>query len=101
MRAHAAEPLRMSQVAAAAGCSVRTLGAVFPCFRGKTPLGVLQAIRLEKAHRELCMAARGQTVGAIARRHGFTNAARFTAAFRRRYGDAPSEILHRAWRRQG
>ncbi len=100
MRAHAAEPLRMSQVAAAAGCSVRTLGAVFRSFRGKTPLGVLQAIRIEETHRALSLAARGQTVGAIARRHGFTNATRFTAAFRRRYGEAPSEILHRAWRRQ-
>jgi AraC-like DNA-binding protein len=85
MRAHCAEPLRMSQVALAAGCSVRTLGSVFRHFRGKTPLGVLQGIRHEQTYRDLSLAAPGTSVAAIARRYGFTNATRFAAAFRRRF----------------
>jgi transcriptional regulator GlxA family with amidase domain len=47
MRANAAVPIRMEQVAAAAGCSVRTLNAVFRQFRDTTPLAALHTIRVE------------------------------------------------------
>jgi AraC-like DNA-binding protein len=98
MRAHCAEPIRMVHVAAAAGCGVGTLGAVFRHFRGKTPLGVLHAIRLEQAHCELTRGGTGASVATVARRYGFTNPARFTVAFRRRFGETPSEVVRRASR---
>ena len=98
MRAHCAEPLRLSDVAAAAGCSVRTLGDVFRRFCGRTPLAALHRIRLEQVHAELSLGATGDTVGTVARRYGFTNSSRFTIAFRRRFGEAPSEIMRRAAR---
>jgi transcriptional regulator GlxA family with amidase domain len=94
MSSHCAEPLRMAQVAIAAGCSVRSLGVVFRDFRGKTPLQALHAIRLEQARRELTRA--GASVATVARRYGFTNAGRFKAAFCRRFGEAPSEAFRRA-----
>lgn len=97
MRASSREPIRMMQVAAAAGCSVRTLGTVFRHFRGTTPLGALQAIRLEQAHGELSLGASGG-VAIIAHRYGFTNATRFTIAFRRRFGVTPLEMVRRAAR---
>ena len=53
MRAKSAVPLRMEHVAAAAGCSIRTLNAVFHRFRETTPLAALHANRLEQAHAEL------------------------------------------------
>ncbi|QCI63676.1 AraC family transcriptional regulator [Phreatobacter stygius] len=96
MRANCTEPVRMAHVAAAAGCSVRTLGAVFRQFRGKTPLGALHAIRLEQAHAVLSLGAADASVATVARRYGFTNAARFTSAFRRRFGKTPSEAVQRA-----
>ena len=46
MRANAAVPITMENVAAAAGCSVRTLGSVFRQFRDTTPLTALHRIRL-------------------------------------------------------
>lgn len=98
MRAHCAEPIRIAQVAAAAGCSVRTLEAVFRQFRGSTPLGTLQGIRLEQVRQELRLDGAGATVAAVARRYGFTNASRFGAAFRRRFGEAPSDVVRRAAR---
>ena len=98
MRANCAEPIRMAQVAAAAGCSVGTLGVVFRHFRGKTPLAALHAIRLEQAHRELIHGGTGASVATVARRYGFTNATRFNAAFRRRFGEPPSEAAQRASR---
>lgn len=39
MHAHADQPLRMAQVAGAAGCGIRTLSSVFSRFRGTTPCG--------------------------------------------------------------
>lgn len=96
MRAHSAQPIRMSHVAAAAGCSLRTLTAVFHHFRGTTPLGMLHSIRLDLARAELTSGASGASVNTIARRYGFTNTARFAASFRRRFGTTPTEMARRA-----
>ncbi|MEO3470511.1 AraC family transcriptional regulator [Roseomonas sp. CAU 1739] len=98
MRAHCAEPIRMAQVAAAAGCSVRTLGAVFREFRGHTALGALHGIRLDQVMRDISQGASDAPVAAIARRYGFTNASRFAQAFRRRFGETAPEVLRRAAR---
>ncbi|MBP2562147.1 AraC-like DNA-binding protein [Neorhizobium galegae] len=96
MRAHSAQPIRMSHVAAAAGCSLRTLTAVFNHFRGTTPLGMLHAIRLDLARGELASGTSGASVNTIARRYGFTNTARFAASFQRRFGATPTEMARRA-----
>jgi AraC-like DNA-binding protein len=95
MRAHCAEPIRITHVASAAGCSVRTLGAVFRHFRGRTPLAALYAARLEQMHAELSLGATGAPVGTVARCYGFTNSSRFIIAFRHRFGEA---VGHRAAR---
>jgi AraC-like DNA-binding protein len=91
MRANAAVPVRMEDVAAAACCSVRTLGAVFRRFRDTTPLAALHDIRLEQVHAELKHAAVDCSTADVARRYGFTNPGRFTAAYRRRFGETPAE----------
>jgi AraC-like DNA-binding protein len=96
MCAHATEPLRMEQVAIAAGCSVRTLNAVFRSFRGNTPLQALHAIRLEQARRELTRGDSDDSVAAVSRRYVFTNAWRFRADFCRLFGVPPSETVRRA-----
>jgi AraC-like DNA-binding protein len=98
MRAHCAEPIRIAQVAEAAGCSVGTLGASFRKFRGRTPLGALHALRLERAYEEIISGRTGASVATIGRRYGFTNAGRFTAAFRRRFGETPLEVARRTLR---
>ena len=98
MRANAAVPIRMEHVAAAAGCSVRTLGAVFRQFRDTTPLAALHAIRLEQVHAELDRGVTGASIAEVARRYGFTNAGRFALAYRRRFGEAPAETARRSTR---
>jgi AraC-like DNA-binding protein len=99
MRANCAEPIRMAHVAAAAGCSVGTLGVVFRRFRETTALGALHAIRVEQARSELIRGETGATIATVARHYGFTNTARFADAFRRRFGETPSETARRASRR--
>ncbi|MBW4657014.1 MAG: AraC family transcriptional regulator [Kaiparowitsia implicata GSE-PSE-MK54-09C] len=98
IRANGAEPIRISHIAAAAGCSVRTLEHVFKHFRGDTPLGALHSIRLELARDDLIDSASGASVTTVARRYGFTNTARFATAFRRRFGETPSEAARRSSR---
>lgn len=99
MRVQAAWPIRMPEVAAAAGCSLRTLNAVFRDFRGQGPQAALQAIRLDCVHAELSRGAEGESIGSVARRYGFANASRFHAAFQRRFSVTAREVSHRAFRR--
>jgi len=95
MHAHCDQPLRMAQIATAAGCSIRSLELVFRTFRGTTPLAALHAIRLEQARRTIVQAGPDARVGAIARRYGFTNPGRFSAAFLRRFEELPSATVRR------
>lgn len=94
MRANSTNPIRIADVAVAAGCSVRNLHGVFRRFRGMTPLAALHAIRLDAVSEELRTGRSGTSAAAVARRHGFTNLARFATAYRRRFGEAPSETAH-------
>jgi AraC-like DNA-binding protein len=98
MRARAAAPIRMEEVAAAAGCSVRTLNAVFRRFRGTTPLTALHAIRLDQVHAELECRSSDASIAVISRCYGFTNPGRFAAAYRRRFGVSPLETVRRGSR---
>jgi AraC-like DNA-binding protein len=98
MRASSAQPIRVTEVAVAAGCSVRTLNGVFRRFRATTPLGALHAIRLDSVRDVLLAGANGASATVVARQHGFTNLARFAAAYRRRFGEAPSDTARRAAR---
>jgi AraC-like DNA-binding protein len=95
MQANAAVPIRMEQVAAAAGCSVRTLDAVFRRFRDTTPLAALRAIRLEQARAALSDSTKSTPVSEVSRHYGFTNAGRFAAAYRHRFGESPVETVRR------
>lgn len=88
MRAHAGEPLRMEQVAAASGCGVRALQLAFRRFRDATPHAALTTMRLDAARREILRDV--EPVSAVARRFGFTNAGRFAAAYLRRFGETPA-----------
>lgn len=98
MRENCATPLRVADIAAAAGCSIRTLNAVFQRFRGQVPLAALQAARLEQVHAELSRGADGHAIGEVARRFGFTHASRFNRAFQRRFGEMPQDVMRRAAR---
>lgn len=93
--AHAAGPITLEDVAAAAGVTVRGLQAAFARHRDTTPTGYLRRVRMERAHRDLLAGdrLRGDTVAAIARRWGFTAPGRFAIGYRRTYGRSPGETL--------
>ena len=93
MRANAREPLTIEAIADAAGCSIRALQLAFRRFRGGTPTGPLQHIRLEAARAEMMRADRAHSLARIAAEYGFSNPSRFAQLFRRTYGAYPSEAL--------
>jgi AraC-like DNA-binding protein len=93
--AHAAEPLTLEQVAAAAGVSVRGLQAGFARHRGVSPMAYLRRVRMERAHRDLQAGDRscGDTVAVIARRWGFASPGRFAVEYRKVFGRSPGHTL--------
>jgi len=94
IRAHAGEVVKLSQIAEAAGCSVRALQLAFRTFRDTTPMTLLKQARLERAHAELSQCDPGATtVTEIAVKYGFFNVGRFAQDYRRSFGQSPSETL--------
>lgn len=88
MAANAQQPIRIADVARAAGCSARALQQNFRSFRGTSPKAALVATRLDRARDAV---ARGEEpILAIARQFGFSNSSRFKAAYQRRFGETPA-----------
>jgi len=92
---HAARPITLSEIAATARVTPRALQYAFRRTFDTTPTGYHRRVRLERAHRELQLAAPedGETVTTIAARWGFANPGRFAALYRRTYGTSPSTTL--------
>jgi AraC-like DNA-binding protein len=91
----AAEPISLSDIAASAGVTPRTLQRAFARQLDTSPSAYLRQIRLRRARSELLAAdpTAGATVGAIARRWGFADPRRFAAAYRELHGHPPEAAL--------
>ncbi len=95
MRANAASPLTLAEIAAQAGVSVRSLSQGFQQFRGVTPMAMLRAIRLDGVRADLIAAADGESVTDVALRHGFMHLGRFAGFYRQRFGEMPRQTLEK------
>ncbi|MER7575754.1 AraC family transcriptional regulator [Streptomyces sp. NPDC126514] len=90
---HAADPVSVADMAAAARVSPRTLQERFRVDFGTTPVAYLRRVRLDHVHQDLLRIADGSasgTVAEVATRWGFTHLGRFAAAYREVYGQVPS-----------
>lgn len=95
--AHADQPISVIELAEHAGVSTRALYAGFQNFRGVSPMAFLKSVRLERVRKELLAASpERDTVTELAMRWGFTHLGHFTADYKRRFGEAPSETLRRS-----
>src|SRR5262249_34115502 len=92
--AHAGEPVRMADLAAVAGVSVRAIQVGFRAHRGCSPTEFLRQRRLELARTRL-LSRPGATVAEIALECGFEHLGRFSAMYRARFGETPAETLRR------
>jgi AraC-like DNA-binding protein len=91
-------PITLADVAGAAGVPGRTLLKHFRDYRGISPMEYLRRARFDKAHAALRCTEVSQTVSEIAVTWGFYHLGRFSAEYRKRYGELPSETLARTHR---
>jgi AraC-like DNA-binding protein len=91
--AHAAEPITLADIVAAAGVPARSLRAAFAAFRGAAPMEFLRQRRFDLAHRRLTEATAGTTVASVVAALGLGGAGRFSVEYKKRFGKSPSETL--------
>lgn len=96
LTARAGEPLSIAEVAEQAGVSLRSLERSFKAARGLSLRDFLRAQRLDLAHRRLRTAVPGTTVTQVLYASGFGHPGEFSLAYRKRYGETPSQTLRRA-----
>jgi AraC-like DNA-binding protein len=85
-------------MAEVAGVSIRRLQEGFREYVGVSPRQCLTDIRLARVRQDLLRGGDGLTVADVAMRWGLMHTGRFAGAYRRKYGESPSETL-RAYRR--
>ncbi|MGN8051203.1 helix-turn-helix transcriptional regulator [Curtobacterium sp. 22159] len=91
---HAREPIGTPEIAAAAGLSPRGLQQSLRRHLDQTPGELLRAVRLDGARADLKRGDRdGTSVADVARAWGFGHLGRFSATYRARFGELPSESL--------
>lgn len=94
LAANLTQPVGLTELCVAAGCSAKTLEVLFRERLGLTPIRHLRARRLVLARRALCEAdRRSATVAGVAMECGFSELGRFAAAYRQAFGECPSETL--------
>lgn len=93
---HAVEDL-----AAAAGCTVRSLQTSFAECSSTNPMDFVRGRRLQLARARLLDVDCHQPIWSVAKDHGFANASRFAVEYRRAYGETPSETRQRRPGRAG
>ena len=96
LRDAAASAVRIADLARAAGVSARTVYRASARHLGGPPMAQIRRSRLREVRRRLLAAAPGETVTAAAMDGGFFHLGRFSALYRRHFGESPSETLRRA-----
>lgn len=92
IEAHLATPIRLAEVAAFAGVSVRMLQISFKRELSMTPLEFIIERRLQQVHRDLCDEAhRASPIAELSRRWGFTHMSAFAQRYRRSFGCSPTD----------
>jgi AraC-like DNA-binding protein len=93
---NADRPLSLGDLSVVSGASARSLQYTFLRHRGCSPMEFLRRTRFERAHGELLSGSDGATVTSTALRWGFSHLSRFSAEYRRRFNESPSDTLRRA-----
>jgi AraC-like DNA-binding protein len=93
--------LSVATIVAASGVSSRSLFRAFRASHGMSPMAWVRQQRLLQVQAELQQpASRLQTVSQIASSWGFTHFGHFCAAYRRAYGETPTNTRRSAFKRR-
>ena len=91
IQARPEDPYTLGELARVAGVSGRRLQEAFREHVGVAPMAYLAGVRLDRVHRDLRAGA--APVTEAARHWGFTHLGRFSAAYRERFAERPSQTL--------
>lgn len=94
--ARAGADVRVVDLARAAGVSVRTVYRTSARHLGGPPMTQIRLSRLRGVRRRLLAATPGESVTSAATDAGFFHLGRFSAIYRRHFGESPSATLRRA-----
>ena len=92
-----AHDLTVAEMAQAAGVSERSVFNLFASFLGTTPMAHVAERRL--AHARALLVQGGWSASAAAKASGIAHAGRFGQAYRRKFGEMPSETARRLVRK--
>ncbi|PZF56165.1 hypothetical protein DEI92_15300 [Curtobacterium sp. MCBD17_034] len=96
IHANAHLPITLTDVAAAANVSSRSLQQAFERALATSPTRYLRQVRLERVRAELLeQHPEDVSVGDVARRWGFVHLGRFSGAYAAAFGEYPRETLYR------
>ncbi len=96
IQAHLHTPITPTELSRRSAYSQRNLQYLFQRRFGCSPMQWVKRQRLSAVRADLLRAQPGETVAAIARRHGFVQMSSFAASFRESYGITPSLLLRRS-----
>lgn len=96
IRSNLGDQITLADLVTASETSASSLLRAFRIHRGITPMKYVKQMRFEAAQRTLLAGKRGTTtVTTVAMDHGFFQLGRFSADYRRVFGELPSETLGR------
>ena len=96
LEGHANYPLDLPTLVRETGYSVNSIYRAFRKYRPYTPMDFLKEVRLKNVRRELLNAPPRLTVTKVATDWGFTHLGRFSAEYKKKFGESPSETSKRA-----
>ncbi|EPJ54594.1 MAG: hypothetical protein OFPI_06460 [Osedax symbiont Rs2] len=88
-------PISIDDLVELSGVSARSIYFWFNNFRGTTPMRYILQARLDKVHCALSEPNQSQSVTEIANHSNFSQLGRFSAAYKRVYGESPSTTLRK------
>ena len=96
VRSNIGEQISLADLVTVSNASPSSLLRAFRIHRGMSPMKYVKQVRLESVQRTLLAAKSGvTTVTTVAMDHGFFQLGRFSADYRRAFGELPSETLGR------
>jgi transcriptional regulator GlxA family with amidase domain len=96
LEGHANHPLDLPTLVRETGYSVNSIYRAFRKYRPYSPMDFLKHVRLKNVRRELLNAPPHLTVTKVATDWGFTHLGRFSAEYKKKFGESPSETSKRA-----
>jgi AraC-like DNA-binding protein len=90
------ENIALEEVASVSNVSLRKLYVLFKMYAQESPRDFIQSLKLERVRADLQRARPSDNVTDIAMRYGFSHLGRFSAVYKARFGELPSQTLSRS-----